>query len=64
MAKAKSIEKPTENSVKNAPKTRVSAKKSVKSKDWIGCVQTKSFNYDSANYTRLYLYLYTQVKKD
>ena len=64
MAKAKSTEKPTENSVKNTPKTRVSAKKSVKSKDWIGCVQTKSFNYDSANYTRLYLYLYTQVKKD
>ena len=59
MAKAKSTEKPTENLVKNAPKTRVSAKKSVKSKDWVGCVQTKSFNYDSANYTRLYLYLYT-----
>lgn len=64
MAKAKSTEKSTENSVKNTPKSSVSAKKSVKSKDWIGCVQTKSFNYDSANYTRLYLYLYTQVKKD
>ena len=64
MAKAKSTEKSTENSAKNASKSSVSAKKSVKSKDWVGCVQTKSFNYDSANYTRLYLYLYTQVKKD